>query len=203
MFSTVACLLVVVVVVVSLDSSWAFRRHNTMRRKPHPSPGKVTVDLFCPLWWVANKSEVGQTLVSTDHAVGSLERKFALSERWRCETKPENKWVMVDWVARYSSPRGRSVQPLLCIILIQGRSCPDWTTSNAPDWLFNLRNRQKRAPEYPRGVQRKKKTRQATVENIFISVHILAWETCGQTYFSWVLTWRLDTISRAFLANRC
>ena len=26
-----------------------------------PFPGKATVDLFCPLWWVANKSETCQT----------------------------------------------------------------------------------------------------------------------------------------------
>ena len=61
-----------------------------MHRKPCPFPGKITVDLFCPLWWVANKNEVRQAWsVHASHR-WKFEQTFALSERLRCETK-ENK----------------------------------------------------------------------------------------------------------------
>ena len=44
--------------IISQERSWILTHGIVL---PYPSPGKVTVDLFCPLWRVANKSEVSQT----------------------------------------------------------------------------------------------------------------------------------------------
>ena len=69
---------------------------------------------------------------------------------------------MVDWVAGMSSSRGRSVQPLLRFV----------RCTNSGALLTNYAWIPTRSPK-------EKKPRQETVENIFIFVHIFAWETCA------------------------
>ena len=132
-------------------------------------------------------------------ALGSFEEKFALSKRWRCETK-ENKVCISSSALEFRHSNLEMLLRVMQKLVSYGRlsgsvffvswsECATFASHYTNSWalLTNYstsgiaRNtHQKRAPECPRGVQRKnKKKKQATVETISIFVHILAWENCA------------------------
>ena len=133
--------------------------------------------------------------VSTTHAIGSLDQKFALSKRWRCKTKENKVHVALEF-------RDWNLEMLLRVMrkwvlwsiewlwefFVSWSECATFAShyTNSGALLTNYstsgiaRNtRQKRVLECPWGVQRGKKARQATVENIFIKTFFCAHFSLG------------------------